>query len=300
MRFVRQLQAKSARHERIARHIAGPRFGERPDQREQHGALAEIDHGAIAPDGEPAGVHHECLGLEQRFDAFELERRVFALRDAPRGQGVQHAQRAIHFGPQRGNVRLARRTFGAHQRLVGFLRTNAPNRDARNHQLVRRAQRGRQRGRDLASTHALRRRDGPRTTTAALPDSAHAPRSRCRDALRAPRAPRPASSDGKARSREASATSACATTQRARASGCFAPNPRAAPRSKVFAFTKSPSCAIAMPRSASAGGSLRSATSFSAPSGSPAASERPAALIKESIEFPTNLSLPPVGSPRLG
>ena len=141
--------------------------------------------------------------------------------------------------------------------------------------------------------HALRRRGAPLTTTAALPDSAHAPHSRCRDALRA--VARAASSvfGGKARSRDASATSACATTQRARASGSFAPNPRAAPRSKVFAFTKSPSCAIAMPRSASAGGSLRSATSFSAPSGSPAASERPAALINESIEFPTNLSLPP-------
>ena len=48
-----------------------------------------------------------------------------------------------------------------------------------------------------------------------------------------------------------------------------------------------------MPRSASAGASSRSATRFSAPSGSPAASARAAAVISESIEIPPHLSLPP-------
>jgi hypothetical protein len=150
MRLVGQLQAKRARHERIARHISGPRFRERADQREQDWALAEIDNDAITPDGEPAGVHHECPGLEQCFNAFELERSVFALGDAARGQGVQYAQCAIHFSPQRRNARFTRRSFGSHQRRVCFLRTNAPNRDARNHQLVRGAQRWRQLGWDLA------------------------------------------------------------------------------------------------------------------------------------------------------
>jgi hypothetical protein len=52
---------------------------------------------------------------------------------------------------------------------------------------------------------------------------------------------------------------------------------------------------MAMPRSASAGGSSRSATRFKAPSGSPAASARAAALISESMEIPTHLSLSPPG-----
>ena len=59
--------------------------------------------------------------------------------------------------------------------------------------------------------------------------------------------------------------------------------------SRALARTRSPSCAIAMPRSASAGASSRSATRFNAPSGSPAASARAAAVISESIRIPTNL-----------
>src|SRR5882762_8933196 len=47
-----------------------------------------------------------------------------------------------------------------------------------------------------------------------------------------------------------------------------------------------------MPRSASAGASSRRATRFNAPRGSPAASARAAAVISESIEIPSHLSLP--------
>src|SRR5262249_43300696 len=66
-----------------------------------------------------------------------------------------------------------------------------------------------------------------------------------------------------------------------------------------FARTRSPSCAIAMPRSASAAASSRSATRFSAPMGSPAASARAAALISESIEIASHLSLSLDGGPGL-
>ena len=51
---------------------------------------------------------------------------------------------------------------------------------------------------------------------------------------------------------------------------------------------------MAMPRSASAGASSRSATRFSAPSGSPAASARAAAVISESIANPVTLVTPAV------
>src|SRR5262249_24761956 len=73
----------------------------------------------------------------------------------------------------------------------------------------------------------------------------------------------------------------------------FGPKARAAFRRSSFARTRSPSCAIAMPRSASAGASSRSATRFKAPSGSPAASARAAAVISESTGIPPHLSLPP-------
>src|SRR5690606_15252420 len=58
-----------------------------------------------------------------------------------------------------------------------------------------------------------------------------------------------------------------------------------------LAFSRLPSCAIAMPRIASAGASSRRATRFNAPSGSPKASARPAAVISESIRIPSHLSL---------
>ena len=60
---------------------------------------------------------------------------------------------------------------------------------------------------------------------------------------------------------------------------------------------------MAMPRSASAGASSRRATRFSAPSGSPAASARPAAMISESIANPDTLVTPvrlQCRSPNLG
>ena len=67
------------------------------------------------------------------------------------------------------------------------------------------------------------------------------------------------------------------------ATASFGPKARAALRTRAFARTRSPSCPIAMSRSASAGASSRKATRFSAPSGSPAASARAAAVISESI-----------------
>src|SRR6516165_10429818 len=80
----------------------------------------------------------------------------------------------------------------------------------------------------------------------------------------------------------------------ARATASFGLKARAARRRRSFARTKSPSCAIAMPRRARAGASLRSATRFNAPRGSPAARARAAAVISESMRVPPHLSLPPL------
>src|SRR5688572_21172397 len=81
----------------------------------------------------------------------------------------------------------------------------------------------------------------------------------------------------------ARATSASATTQRARARASWAPKARAARRRSSRARGCSPSWAMAMPRSASAGGSSRTPTCFRAPSVSPKARARAAAAIRESI-----------------
>src|SRR5262245_33150607 len=70
------------------------------------------------------------------------------------------------------------------------------------------------------------------------------------------------------------------------------PKARAARRRRAFARTKSPTCAIAMPRRARAGASSRRAMPFNAPRGSPAASARAAAAISGSIGIPSHLSLP--------
>src|ERR1700724_2706264 len=61
----------------------------------------------------------------------------------------------------------------------------------------------------------------------------------------------------------------------------------------------STSAASAVPRGARPGGSSRRATRFSAPRGSPAASARAAAVIRESIRIPPHLSLPLLRCPTL-
>ena len=80
--------------------------------------------------------------------------------------------------------------------------------------------------------------------------------------------------------------------------GLFGPKARAARRRRAFARTRSPSCAIAMPRSASRR-VVAQGDRCNAPRGSPATSARAAAVISESIGIPSHLSLPPFGYPAL-
>src|SRR4029450_1287243 len=96
--------------------------------------------------------------------------------------------------------------------------------------------------------------------------------------------------------------SASATTHLARATASFGPKVRAARRRRALARTRSPSCAIAMPRSARArapGPPPRGPPRFGARGGPPATSARAAAVISESIGIPSHLSLPPFGYPAL-
>jgi hypothetical protein len=77
-----------------------------------------------------------------------------------------------------------------------------------------------------------------------------------------------------------SAHQSAATTHLARATASVGPKAAAVLRRSAFARTRSPSCAIAMPRSASAGASSCRATRFNAPIGSPAANAGAAAVIR--------------------
>ena len=114
-----------------------------------------------------------------------------------------------------------------------------------------------------------------------------------RRALRASPALRRAPSQASPGRARRARIAASATTHLALSHGLFRTEgaaPRVAARS--LARTRSPSCAIAMPRSARAGASSRRATRFNAPRGSPVASARAAAVISESIGIPPHLSLP--------
>src|SRR5260370_32349338 len=183
------------------------------------------------------------------------------------------------------------------ERRTRRLRPEATHGDPRDHHLVGRPRRGREGAgassagvRSASSMRPIRRR----RRTSRYRACAAFTRSPCASSVA-----RAASSvfAGQPRSRETSAISASATTHLARATASFGPKARAAFRRRAFARTRSPSCAIAMPRSARAGASSRKATRFNAPSGSPVASARAAAVISESIGIPPHLSLPPFDPP---
>ena len=94
-----------------------------------------------------------------------------------------------------------------------------------------------------------------------------------------------------------SAISASATMHRARATASRGPNAFAARLSNTRARSRSPSCAMAIPRNASAAASSRSATRFNAPNGSPGRERagggedhrvhrNPVTLVTHTLEWP--------------
>ena len=140
-------------------------------------------------------------------------------------------------------------------------------------------------GRHTRSTRRGRR--WKHMATASTPERAALTRSPCAFQRRPRRVERVAVQP---RSRETSAISASATTHFARATASFGPKARAALRTRAFARTRLPSCAIAMPRSASAGASSRSETRFNSPRGSPAA---PSARGRRAVRSASPGRIPP-------
>ena len=194
--------------------------------------------GGVAPRHSQSGAQRACSGRGMRF------------RPPPSAQGYVRGARARW--PERAQ-RAPPSSGGAASR--------SPRPPARGRSSTRE---GRARGR-ARRAYARPRRCARSGGGAGPRDTAHArrlTRSPCSSSVA-----RAASSAfaGQPRSRETSAISASATTHLARATASFGPKARAARRRRAFARTRSPSCAIAMPRSARAGASSRRATRFNAP-----------------------------------
>ncbi|ABA51169.1 hypothetical protein BURPS1710b_2552 [Burkholderia pseudomallei 1710b] len=140
------LHAKRAGDERLARRVAGPGLAERACKREQHGAARERNRRARVVHDAAARVDDERRRCAPGLDLIEPQRARLAACDEARGGRVENAKRALDFGRERGNARVARRALGAGEGRACGLRLDAPQRDTRDDQLVRGPQRGRVRG----------------------------------------------------------------------------------------------------------------------------------------------------------
>ena len=239
---------------------------------------SETSHAATAHDI-AAGVDDQRLRRQQRLDLVEQQRTLFAACDQPRRGRCRARERPVSTSAISAGMRAPRAASSARASAsrAAFV-LQAPHGDAGDQQLVDGLRSGRQgcridlRQRLLGLVELADQQQPPdREIGGAWAAFAgrHALRARCT------RRPAPwLASRGRARRGR--------SRPRRRRSG-RAPRPpsgrRRAPPAAAAALARprSPSCAMAMPRSASAGASSRSATWFSAPRGSPAASARAAA-----------------------
>ena len=255
MRFVGVLRAERARDERVPRHVARPRFGQRAREREQHRTRRERDHRAASTHDVAAGVDDERVRRQQRLDLLEQERALLAARDQARRGRVQHARSRFRLPPSAPGCRAWRAACSARASAAraAFVPAGAASRCPRRPARARPATRaGRARGR-ARRARARPRRAGRSGAGAGPRDAAHARRSPGRRALRASPAPR------RAPSRASPGRARRARSRPRRRRSARGPRPlsdrRRAPRvaAAPSRAPRSPSCAIAMPRSASAG-----------------------------------------------
>ena len=289
MRFISVLRPEGACEERASRDVRGPGLAQRACKCEQYRTRRERDHGVCIAHDVAACVHDERPRSQQRFNLLKQEEPLLARRDQTRGRRVQDKGCAFDLRHQRRDARMTRGALGLDKRIARRLRPQAPHRDPRDHELVGSPQRRRQ-GRGIE----LRQRA---LGLVEAPDQQKTPDL---EMLRM-RGVRPVAVPLERRPRRIERLGGPAQIARDECNlGLGDDAPRAGHRlfrakgarrlsQQTFARTRSPSWAIAMPRSASAGASLRRATRFSAPRGSPAASACAAAVISESIGIPPNL-----------
>ena len=256
MRFVGVLPAERARDEHVPRHIAGPRFAERAREREQHRSRRERDHAcrACAHDV-TAGVDDERLRRQQRFDVLEQERPLLAAARSvapPACSACAMRSRLPRSAPE--YVRRARHARLERARRAppssGCAASRCPRRRAREPSAARAGKRRRiELGeRALGFVEPSDQQQAPDVEIPRM-RRVHAIAVRFeRRPRRVERLRRPAEV---ARDRARFRPRRRRTVRARRAPSRRRRAPRVA--ASVFARTKSPSCAIAMPRSASAG-----------------------------------------------
>ncbi len=151
MRFIGMLGTEHACDQRASRQVAGPGFTQQSRQCEQHRARRERHYPGCVLNHVAACVDDDRPGCEERFDLFKRHQAFRAVRDqARRGPGEDEGC-ALDLGRQRRDVGFPRRMLGPAEGCARRLGLQAPDRDARNHQLLgsprcRRQRRGVERG----------------------------------------------------------------------------------------------------------------------------------------------------------
>jgi hypothetical protein len=92
-----------------------------------------------------ARVHHQRFRRQQRFDVFQQEKPVFAIRNQACRWRVQDAGCTFNLRGQSWDLRLPSRDLGPNKCSARGFRPNAPHCDPRNYEIVSSPQRGRKR-----------------------------------------------------------------------------------------------------------------------------------------------------------
>jgi hypothetical protein len=249
-------------------------------------ARREGDRGARIAHDVSARVHDQRPRGQQRLDLVEQEQPLLATRDPARRGRAQDEGRTFDLRRQRGDVRLVRGVLDPRERGTRRLGIEAPNGQTRHNQLMGGSQRRRQGPGVELGERTLGLVEAPEQEEAT---DLEMPRVRGIHPVTVLLQGRPRGSERRLRpgevARDERDVGLCHDTSRAGHSLSGTEGPCRAFR-RAFALSRSPSRAIAMPRSASAGASLRNATRFRAPRRSPLTSARAAAVMSESITIP--------------
>ena len=225
VRIVRTTGTEHARDQGVPADLARPRLGERPHQRKQNGARRQRPPHGTASQTARARVDHQRARVEQRCDLLQAQRLLAAADDAPGCGTIERSPRFRHFARSAGTrARLAalcaRASACAHVRMPPAPDQRAASAIQARPRSTRRSPAARAACRPHRGVPARPwPRQSDRAVRVGVPQSA-APAARWRDPRAPPAWAPPAASERvePPRSRMASATSASATTQRARAS----------------------------------------------------------------------------------
>ena len=145
MRLVGMGGAERARKERVTRHVPGPRFTERPCEREQHRSSGQRNHGACIAHRVTARIDDQRVRCQHILDLGEPNRTLLAIGNQACGRRVQDRQCGVDLGQERRNTCTACRMGGPFEGGQRRPRPHASQRDTGDDELVSSAGRGRER-----------------------------------------------------------------------------------------------------------------------------------------------------------